>query len=126
MPYAIKHVPELKMIEVVLTGVITGADLNRATTECVSLQKQTGVTTFLIDANGWEVTASPIDIFDLPARQYREEGVKRESRIAVIRPTSSSAREAARTYETMCRNRGWQARICQDRQSAINWLVDTR
>jgi len=124
MPYAIKHIPDLKTIEVTLTGVITGVDLKRATTDAISLQRQTGVTRLLIDADGWEVAASPLEIFDLPARQYWEEGAKRETRFAVIRPTSSSAREAARTYETMCQNRGWRARIWPDRESAMGWLTD--
>jgi hypothetical protein len=124
MPYVIKHVTDLQIIEVTLAGVITAADLRKATTEAASIQKRTGAMRVLIDADGWEVAASAIEIYELPARQYWEEGVKRESRFAVIRPTSPSARQAAHNYEIMCQNRGWQARILPDRQTAMEWLID--
>ena len=122
MPYDTKLLRELEIVELKLWGSISGADLRAATAECVSLQRQTGATKFLIDVNGWHVVASVADFYQLPAELYEKEGVDRRSRIAVILPSSQSGQQAARDYEIMCRNRGWQAQLCPDRQSAIDWL----
>lgn len=126
MPYTIKHEPVLDVIEVTLTGVLAaGGDVTEMTSDAVRLQKQTGVTRFLLDAKGWDVRASIIEIHELANTQYWKEELPRHSRIAVILPTSVSAQEAARFYETVCYNRGWNVRVCPDRQDAIDWLRGT-
>jgi len=122
MPYAVKHDPLLDIIELTLTGSLTSTTLREATTKGVSLQKQTRTTRFLVDPNGAELGASISDIYDLPAEQYPKENLDPRSQIAVILPASARAQEIARFYETVCRNRGWNARIFPDRQSAIEWL----
>jgi hypothetical protein len=122
MPYVVEHLPELDCIGVTFSGVITGVDLKQSTSEGISLAKLTGSRGALIDANGWEMGASLIDIYNLPAEQYAKEGLLRGSPIAVILPTSISARQAAHDYEVFCQNRGWNVRICPDRQGAIDWL----
>jgi hypothetical protein len=122
MPYSVKHDPVQGIVEVTLTGPITGADLRAATTECTSLQKQTGATRFLIDANGWDVSASLVDIYEIPTVQYWREGLDRHSLIATIFPGSASGQQAANFYETVCQNRGWHARVFPDRQGAVAWL----
>ena len=123
MPYTVKHDPVFGIIEVTFTGLITEANLREATTQAISRQKQTDTTRFLVDANGWDVRASFIDIYEIADKQYLKEQLNRQSRIAVILPTSVSVQEAARFYETVCFNRGWNAKICSDRQSAKDWLL---
>ena len=124
MPYSVKHDPLLGIVEATFTGLIAGADLRKATTECIALQKQTGARRFLIDLNGWELGASTLDIYDLPDKQYGEEDLDIHSRIAVILPTTGKTREAALFYEAACRNRGWHTKVLPDRQSAIEWLKE--
>ena len=123
MPHTVKHDPVLAIVEVTFTGSVTGADLREATTKCSTLQKQTGATRFLVDGNQWDVIASFVDIYDLPAEQYLNEEVYRESRIAVVLPTSERSLYAAQFYETACQNRGWNAKVYPDRQSALDWLM---
>ncbi len=122
MPYVVKHLPELGVIEVTFDGVISGADLKGATTEGISLSRLTGVTKALINANGCDVTASLMDIYDLPAERYADEGMLRGTRIAVILPTSMSGRQAAHDYEIFCVNRGWNVHVCPDHSAAVDWL----
>lgn len=124
MPYSVKREPALDIIEVTLTGLITEADLREATTHAISLQKQTGTTRFLVDANGRDVRVPLIDIYEIPRTQYGKEELDIKSRIAVILSASVSVQEAARFYETVCFNRGWNAKICSDRQSATDWLLE--
>ena len=123
MPYSIKHLPDLAIVEVARTGLISGDDLREATSECITLQKHTGVTKFIVDANGWEVIASFLDVYNLADQQYSNEGLDRKTHIAVILPTSISAQAAADFYETVCKNRGWNARVHPNRQSALEWLM---
>ena len=124
VPYSVKHDPLLGIVEVTFTGLLSGADLREATTECIALQKQTGATRFLVDLNGSELGASTLDIYDLPDKQYGEEDLDIHSRIAVILPTTGKTREAALFYEAACRNRGWHTKVLPDRQSAIEWLKE--
>ena len=123
MPFTVKHDSVLSVVEVVFSGMITGDNLREATDRCITLQKQMGVTSFLIDINGWDLAASVIDLYDLPATQYRNQALSRNTRIAVLLPVSENVQEAARFYENACRNRGWNALICQDRQGALGWLA---
>ena len=123
MPYTVKHDPVFDIIEVTFTGLITEANLREVTTQAIFTQKQTDTTRFLVDANGWDVRASFFDIYELADKQYWKEELNRQSRIAVILPTSVSVQEAVRFYETVCYNRGWNAKVCSDRQSAKDWLL---
>jgi hypothetical protein len=123
MPYSVKHDPVQGIIEVMFIGLITGSDLREATTECISLQKQTGEKSFLIDADGWDVRASLVDIYEIPTRQYWKEELASESRIATIFPTSESGKIAANFYINVCQNRGWNARVFPDRRGAVDWLT---
>lgn len=123
MPHNIEYDPVLDIIEVTLTGLITKADLRESTTQAISMQKQTDTTRFLLDANGWDVRASFSDIYEIADKQYWKEELNILSRVAVILPTSVSVQEAVRFYETVCLNRGWNARICSDRQGAMDWLL---
>ena len=123
MPYSVKHDAAQGIVVVTFAEYITGDDLRNVTTVATTFQKQTGVTRFLIDLNECEVTASYADIYELPAEQYSNESVFRNSRIAVILPVSASTQEAAQFYENACRNRGWNVQLCPGRQNALRWLA---
>ena len=123
MPYQVIHDAGPDIATVTFTGVITRADLQGATAEAAALQRQKKTINFVIDANGWDVSASLFDIYELVENQYWREQIDRRSRIAVILPTSASAADAARFYETVCVNRGWIATVFPDRQSAVKWLT---
>lgn len=125
MPYTTKYDSVLDLIEVTYTGLITEADIRQATTQAISIQKQMGTMSVLIDVNAWDVSASFTDIYEVVDTQYLKEEANRQSRIAVVFPPSLNVQEAVRFYETVCFNRGWKVRVCLDRQSAIDWLRGT-
>ena len=58
--------------------------------------------------------------------RYWQEEFDRRSRVAVILPTAASTLKGALFYETACQNRGWNARVFPDRQSAMDWLARDR
>ncbi len=124
MPYTINHLTNLDIVELALTGFVSGSDLREATTKCIDLQKEAGVTRFLVYINGSEILASFVDVYDIAEKQYHREGVDRQSRIAVIFPTTLSAQAASNFYETVCQNRGWNAQVHPNRKIALDWLMD--
>ena len=125
MPYKINHLTDLEIVDLSLRGVITGDELRDVTSKCIAIQKEYGVKKFLVCADNSEFFTTLVDIFDLADKQYPSEGVDRSTRIAVIYPLSITAKEAVSFYETTCRNRGWNAQIYSDRESAIAWLEKT-
>jgi len=125
MPYTVKHDPILDIVEVTFIGSITSIDLREATSKCITLQKQMGVTRFLVEANGCDVIASLFDIYYVIDKQYWHEELDRQSRIAVLLPTSVTAVEAANFYEFARQKHGWNARLQPNRQSALEWLTGT-
>ena len=125
MPYSITHIIGMALVELTFAGPITGADLKESTAECIALQKERGVTRFLIDGDDWEVVAPLVDVLDLPDKHYWDERVLKQTRIAVVLPVSKRSREAVRFYETACKNRGWNAQLHPNRQTAIDWLTDS-
>jgi len=125
MPFTLKQDPALGLVEVTFTGLITGTDLRDAVSKCISLQKQTGTTRFLVEAFGCDVGATFFEIYDIPDKQSWKEEFNRQSRVAVILPDSAKTREAAQFYQTACQNRGWYTNLCLDRQSAMEWLTGT-
>lgn len=124
MPYTINQLANLDIVELELTGIISGSNLREATTKCIDLQRKTGVTRFLVSANGSEVIASFVDVYDIAEKQYHREGLSRQSRVAVVVTTALGAKAAADFYETVCQNRGWNAQVHPNRQSALDWLTD--
>lgn len=122
MPYTIKHNSSLGVIELTYSGLVTGADLKEATSECISLGKQTGATKFLVDEAGMELAASFVDLLKLPEVQYVNEEADRQGRVAVVLPASGKARDAVQFFEIACKNRGWFVQTFSDRQSAMDWL----
>lgn len=124
MPYTIQHNLSLGVIELTYSGRVTGVDLKEATSECISLGKQTGTTKFLVDEAGMELAASLVDLLKLPEVQYVDEQADRQGQVAIILPASKEARDAVQFFEIACRNRGWHVRVFSDHRSAIDWLKD--
>jgi hypothetical protein len=100
MPYTIAQDRTLALVELTFSGLIKDA-----TAECATLQRETGVTRFLVDGRDWDVVTSVVDIFDLPASQYWKEKLYTRTRIAVVLTDSTRSREVVYFYENACRKR---------------------
>lgn len=124
MPWNVCHNELLHIVELELAGNITGRDMRDATTQCIALGKENETNRFLVDTTHLELAASLMEIYNLPEKQYIEEGADRFSRVAVIRPLSPSAQEATQFYETVCRNRGWMVQLFPKHREAVDWLVN--
>ena len=123
MPWSYKHNPTLQIVEVFYSGEITARDLGESSSALIALEKEKGMNWFLIDATEMKLTASLLDVYDLPTKQYLEESADRFGRVAVLLPSCSKTREAVQFYETVCKNRGWMVQVFSNRQEAIDWLT---
>jgi len=104
------------------TSRITGADLRESTSAGIVLSREKGNADALVDSTELELVASLFYLFDLPARQYYEDGLNRRVRVAVVLPSLPKEREDVLFYETACVNRGWRVRSFPTRDDAIEWL----
>jgi hypothetical protein len=69
------------------------------------------------------LNASIFDLYELPARQYLEEGADRRSRVAVVAPAQPTEREPVQFYQLASENRGWLVELFDDRDDAVRWLL---
>ena len=102
----------------------TNDDVGQGLLKVVSLQRETGSIRVVVDLLNCEVKASIFEIYELAAREHQHEGLSPSSRIAILVPSTGSAREAGQFYETVCLNRGWDAKVFPNRESAMSWLKD--
>jgi hypothetical protein len=123
MTWTLEYNRTLRIVDLVFSGITSGRDLQEATTKCILLGKEQGAVQYLVDAEELELFAPLVDIIDLPDKQYVVEGLDRLSRVALVNPKSSKAKEAAYFYETVCINRGWNVRLFPKRDDAIEWLT---
>lgn len=123
MAWQYKENSTIHIVEVIYTGKTTADDLRESTSELITLEKEKGLNRFLIDPTEMTFFATLMDIYDLPAKQYLEEGADKSGRVALILPPPSKEKEVVQFYETVCMNRGWNVQVFSERQEAIDWLI---
>ena len=122
MPWSVNYTPSLGIIEEIFYGLVTAAELTVATSQRISLQKETSITKILNDVSDIKLEASVIDILNFPDKQYPEENADRKTRMALILPKCNKSRNLAEFFMTASLNRGWTVRPFEERQSALDWL----
>jgi hypothetical protein len=124
MAHAVRHYPSLDTAEVIYSGEISGDDFRQSATTAIQLQRMTGVVRFLVNIGDVQASGQPAEIANVLNGQYRSEGLSRTTRIAILLPRTAIARKLASLYESACRERGWNAQICADRNAAMEWLTN--
>jgi len=122
MTWTLEHNETFRFIHVTLFDSVSGPELKEVTSAAIALLKKKGVLGAFLDLTGLELMAPIIDVYDLPDKQYDQEGLDRNVRMAMVLPVSHSAKQAAEFYETVCVNRGWLVRSFPERNDAIEWL----
>jgi hypothetical protein len=122
MTWTLEHNESPHYIHVTLFGSVSGPELHELTSAAIALLKKQGASGAFIDLIKLESVTSIIDIFDLADKQYDQEGLDRNVRIAMVLPVSHSAKQAAEFYETVCVNRGWLVQSFPGCNEAIEWL----
>ncbi len=122
MAITVTYNADLCIIEITCKGEASSDELIAEQAPSFALAEEHNTDRFLLDLTNYESSLSPINILD-GVSSYDEKSTRRIS-IAVVAPVSEEAREDARFYETVCLNRGWNARMFAERQEAIDWLVN--
>ena len=123
MPFTVKYNKELSIIESELVDQVTNKDLLKHEELCIVLAKENGSTRILTDAKQATLEMSVFDLYGLP-EFYGDQGLQRSVRIAVLPPISEAGKDLVDFYETVSLNRGWIVGIFEERQEALDWLLD--
>ena len=127
MPWNLEYHDDTQIIELTITGQVTGEDLQAAASARIALGKKKGVDRYVINARHIDAPRSTTPaVYDIPNRLYIEEGLSRSSSIAVIAPVDSESMWITGFYEDICVNRGWRVETFLDRDRAIDWLLNAR
>jgi hypothetical protein len=123
MPFIVKYNNELSIIESVLVDQVTNKDLLEHEAQCIALAKENESTRIITDAKQATLEMSVVDLYGLP-EFYGDQGLNRFVRIAVLPPTSGPGKDLVDFYETVSLNRGWTVGIFEERQEALDWLLN--
>ncbi len=121
MPWKLEVSGSPAIIEVIYEGVVAPADLEAAFYAALAEGSQRQSLLFLANLASLTGGHSIIDLMDIVSR-IEAEGIDRSFREAVLVPPGTPLGQHAEFYETACRNRGFNARVFNDRDEAIAWL----
>jgi hypothetical protein len=113
---------DLSIVEITCEGMVSYNELIAEQAPTFALAEEHNTDCFLLDLTNYKSSLSPSDIL-AGVSSYDEKSTRR-IRIAVVAPVSEEARKDARFYETVCINRGWNARMFAERQEATDWIVN--
>ncbi len=126
MPWSVEHNEELRIVELAISGRVSGDELKEAAAARIALGKVNGVDKYIIDVRHIDVPeATTPDVYDIPTKMYAEKSLSRTSQIAVIAPLSRKSTWITGFYEDICVNRGWRVHTFLDRSRAIDWLQES-
>ncbi len=123
MAWKIEYVNDLHLIELVISGELSGEELQASAAARIAAGKEKGVTDFIINAADLVAPRrTTVAVYEIPSRLYAEEHMPREARIAVIVPFDPESSWIVSFYEDLCVNRGWRVFMASDRAGALAWL----
>lgn len=121
MPWKLEVSGSPAIIEVIYEGEVGPADLEAAFAAALAEGVNRQVPMFLANLVALTGGHSIIDLMDIVTR-IEAEVIDRRFREAVLVPPGTPLGEHAEFYETACRNRGFNARVFNDRDEAVAWL----
>jgi len=114
--------PSNPILEVRYSGVLDQHELTEAFTAATELAQQSNVWRILADCTDLQGGHSVINLYEIVSKLAALEG-SRSLREALVRPANSQVAELVSFYETTSLNRGMTMRTFDDRESAIEWLL---
>ncbi len=121
MPTSIKYLPEYKIVETIYQGVVTPEELQVSLVNAIAMTHQEKTGLILSDLRDMTQGHSVIDIFYFLS-QIDLNTVAHITKEALVMPVDEAAADNVKFYETTSQNRGLNARIFPDRESALQWL----
>jgi hypothetical protein len=121
MPYEISFIEKSGIVIIENKGELTYDEVVTQSKEAIILANEKNSQLFLSDFSNVKVRANTFELLKFP-EIYKQYGMSRTSRIAVVVTNIELKTEELRFYETICLNRGWQIKIFLKRDRAIEWL----
>lgn len=123
MPVKINLSENNNYIELIYNGSIVNDDLLYSLNKGLELMNESGINLFLADCREMTAAHSILDIFT-KVQMYLDKGISKDIKEAVILPESSETADKIKFYETACLNRGFRVKVFNEKDEALNWLLD--
>ena len=124
MPWNVFIHPENPIIETQYIGGLSPEELSNAFYQTVALAEQHKATLFIADCSQLTGGHSLFDLYEL-IKVIGASDLRRSFKEALLLSDSPLINEDVKFWETACRNQGLQVKVFQDRQAALDWLLQT-
>jgi hypothetical protein len=121
MPQNTEYDPVKRMVVLTYSGRVTMPEVREATAQALALQKEQKTGRVLIDPRNMIAWPSLVEMFQL-VNSYSDMEVPSGTQLAVLRPLAPDRTDLSGFYETVCQNRGYNARVFETREDAEQWL----
>lgn len=119
--WAASYVPDKATVVINGAGRLCYEDMKRIAKGATSLLLENKASRVLLDCSEAILDVRIVDVFYLPDC-YKEVGVPRSARIALVLPRTRQPSGMFEFYETVCRNKGYACKLFETMQSAEQWL----
>jgi hypothetical protein len=123
MPWTLEFTDEGKTVKVAYRGAFSPDELRAATHEILAAMLERKTTRALLDCYEAHMDVPVINVYQLPDL-YESRGITRHTRAAVILPKDKYRLDIYEFYEDVCRNRGYNVKLFEDRETAWDWLQE--
>ena len=118
MPYTIEYLQHESIVLITNSGELTFEDFVNQAQEALEMGRINNCKLFLSDCTSM---ISRFEILDAPA-VYENLDAHRTNKVALVISEDKDTKSDMEFYETVCVNRGWLARVFNDKNAAMKWL----
>lgn len=122
MPYFINFLEKEGVIEIVATGKLTYEDYVKLSEDAVDLALKKNTNLLFLDTSNLGASIKAMEILSFPDL-WESLGTPRTYKLAVLIPKDESLHEDIKFFENVCRNRGWQTKLFDKKEAAVEWLL---
>ena len=121
MPWTVAYLEDAQVVEATYSGRLSTQEFRNGMGSALALAAAKGSRRFLTDCSALESGPSVTDLYE--AAEQLQGRIDRPVREALLPPAAPEAAAGVAFWETAIRNRGFAARVCTDRASALAWLA---
>jgi hypothetical protein len=122
MPYTIQFLEDKRIVIIENIGKISSEEFEKQSVEALELGRNNNTSLFLADSTQIAGRTTPLELLDFPD-MYERIGAPKTTKLAIVLPENSIGQENIKFLETVCLNRGWQVKIFETKDLAIDWLI---
>jgi len=123
MPWEVKIHREIQIIETCYSGYLLPVELNAAVIETADQIRAHGIGRLLGDCTALKGGHSVIDLHYLAAA-FASSNLGGTIKEAVLLPKLPGPQEDVKFWEEECAKRGMRVRVFEDRDTAVEWLLE--